>query len=353
LQTLPKILITGGCGFLGNFLSLRFRSLKYPVTVFDNLKRRGSEMNLAGFKKSGIDFHHGDIRNAADWSSLKQGFDYIIHAASEPSVYSGILDSRKASIETNFLGTVNCLEFASEQKAKVVFISTSRVFSIEALRGLPLQEGKTRFDLAQEASGTGWSYQGFKEDFSTDKSRSLYGACKLSSEMLIQEYANFFQVPSIINRCGVLAGPGQFGRTDQGVYTLWVARHFYGIPLKFTGFGGTGKQVRDILHPEDLFRLILKQMDKDVFNGETFHVAGGRSNSVSLLEYTELCQRILDRKVEITSVPESSSVDVPYVVLDSTKVKTRFDWDVQVPVEKIVEEIKDWLKSDPTLQGLF
>src|SRR5690606_7583876 len=141
-------------------------------------------------------------------------------------------------VQTNLGGTLNCLEWARRQGAAVVFLSTSRVYSIAPLREVGLRETETRFEIAESQALPGVSAAGVAEDFPTHLPRSLYGATKLASEMMVQEYAEAYGVPAVINRCGVIAGPGQFGKVDQGVFTLWVANHYFGKPLRYTGFGG-------------------------------------------------------------------------------------------------------------------
>ena len=127
---------------------------------------------------------------------------------------------------------------------------------------------------------------------------------------------------AIINRCGVLAGPWQMGKVDQGVVTLWVARHAFGQPLRYIGFGGLGKQVRDVLHVDDLFDLLLLQMARPArWDGRVYNVGGGNDVSASLLELTEICRRETGREIPIAEVPETSSVDLRIYVGDSRRVE--------------------------------
>lgn len=223
-----KILITGGAGFVGSYLAKAFRDEGAGVTVLDNLKRRGSELNLAEFQRRGIDFKHGDIRQRADLDVLKDHYDLFIEASAEPSVLAGLDGAPDYLLQTNLLGTLNCLEFARRSAGAFLFLSTSRVYSIEALRAVALREGTTRFDIAEAANKPpGLSSHGISEDFSVATARSLYGASKLASELFVQEYQNTYGLPCLIDRCGVIAGPGQFGKVDQGVFTLWMARHYF------------------------------------------------------------------------------------------------------------------------------
>ena len=256
-----NILITGGAGFVGSALARHF-CRGNTVVVLDNLRRRGSEWNLDGLRSEGVKFVHGDIRNSADLESLDGTFDVLIEASAEASVHAGIADSPRYVLDTNLLGALNCLEFARKRCGGFVFLSSSRVYSIEPLTQLPMVKLATRFDLRDnDGEIPGVSFDGVSENFPCNTSRSYYGASKLAAELLCQEYASHGGMSVVINRCGVIAGPGQFGKTDQGVFTLWVARHYFGRSLKYTGFGGKGFQVRDLLHPEDLCDLVSRQLE--------------------------------------------------------------------------------------------
>jgi CDP-paratose 2-epimerase len=209
----------------------------------------------------------------------------------------------------------------------------------------------TRLDLPQQDSGIrGLSFKGIAEDFSCDSHRSYYGATKLAAELLCQEYAAEAGLSVVINRCGVIAGPGQFGKTDQGVFTLWVARHHFGRPLKYTGFGGKGHQVRDLLHPDDLCELVARQVNSwEQVSGQTFNVGGGRAGSVSLREYTALCEEAVGRSVAIAEDPTTSPVDIPWYVSDHSKVTDCLGWAPKRPPRKIVEDIAEWVRINESI----
>ena len=347
-----NILITGGAGFVGSSLALHFKN-KFPsgrIAVLDNLKRRGSEINLQKFKENSIEFIHGDIRNPSDFEPLKKAWDIFFECSAEPSVLAGLNSSPKYLLETNLVGTINCLEFAKQYCGLFIFLSTSRVYSISPLREINLVEKATRFEVAPNQSIVGVSPTGISEKFPTDLSRSLYGTSKLASEYLVQEYATTYGLKSLINRCGVIAGPGQFGKVDQGVYTLWVARHFFNQPLKYTGFGGTGKQVRDLIHIRDLISLLEKQVQTQTgLEAPTFNVGGGNFCSTSLFELTHLCQEVTGNRVEITNEKETTPVDIPWYVSDNEKVQKRFDWEPKHTVKDLVSDIKIWLSNNQTL----
>ena len=193
----------------------------------------------------------------------------------------------------------------------------------------------------------GISPAGLAEGFPLEGYRSLYGATKLCSEYLIQEYHHFYGLRTVINRCGVLTGPWQMGKVDQGVVVLWVARHFWRQPLGYFGFGGTGKQVRDILHVDDLFDLVRYQLQHlDEVSGKTLNVGGGRAISVSLQELTALCQRITGNTVPISSVAENRQADIALYLTDNARVTALTGWQPRRSAEQIVTEVYQWLREN-------
>jgi CDP-paratose 2-epimerase len=152
---------------------------------------------------------------------------------------------------------------------------------------------------------------------------------------------------AIINRCGVVTGPGQFGKVDQGVFTFWVACHFFKRPLRYTGFGGKGKQVRDLLHPRDLFFLLLRQIERfDDYPGCVFNVGGGKQMSVSLREFTDLCEEVTGNRITIESDPKTTSVDIPYYVSDMRYASKCFAWQPKISLREITEAIFNWVREN-------
>jgi len=348
-----SVFISGGAGFVGSGLAQRYRE-KYPtrrIVAFDNLKRRGSELNLRAFKNLNIEFVHGDIRAATDFSEVQGEFDLFIDAAAEPSAHAGMDSSPHYVLDTNLVGTLNSLEFARKRCGSTIFLSTSRVYSVPAQREIPLREEATRLSIDISAVlPVGLSEHGVSEAFDTAQFRSIYGATKLASELFVQEYCAMYGLRALINRCGVIAGPGQWGKVDQGIYTLWVAAHYFGQQLSYTGFGGTGKQVRDLMHPDDLFSLLEAQAPLiDQHTGSVFNAGGGIQGSTSLLEYTALCEEITGRKIEIGSVPETRQLDLPYYVSDNAQTARAFSWLPQKTPRHIAGDIHAWLTQNHDL----
>jgi CDP-paratose 2-epimerase len=340
-----NILITGGAGFVGSSLAILFKQGFDGVTVtsLDNLHRRGSELSLPRLKAAGVRFCHGDVRCTDDLEEAGD-FDLLIDCAAEPSVLAGTSGSPQYVLDNNLNGTINCMEAARLHGAAFVFLSTSRVYPIAALNSLPYCEDATRFRWEPAPNVPGFSKHGVAESFPLDGARSFYGASKLAAEMILQEYVYNTGMKAIINRCGILAGPWQMGKVDQGVVTLWVARHYFQKPLQYIGFGGQGKQVRDLLHVKDLFDLLLLQIKSpDKWDGSVYNVGGGLEGSVSLLELTGLCAAVTERRIEISSVPDTRDVDLRIYLTDTQKVREEFGWTPTKSALDIVQDIYSWI----------
>jgi CDP-paratose 2-epimerase len=240
----------------------------------------------------------------------------------------------------------------------LLFLSTSRVYPIGPLRGLPFEHRGNRLELSPHACGNGWTAEaGISEAFPLAGSRSLYGATKLASELLIEEYRSMYGLRAVVNRCGVLAGPWQMGKVDQGFVVLWMARHVYGGSLAYTGFGGTGLQVRDVLHVDDLYDLLVRQLQElDLHSGAVYNVGGGMSTSLSLRELTLCCRRISGRRLEVGSIADTRPADIPYYVGDSRSVTAATGWQPRRALSDILQQIHQWLvdnrtQLEPILRG--
>ncbi len=350
-------LLTGGAGFVGSNLAIRLKrdlGQSARVVSLDNLKRRGSELNLPRLRQAGVEFVHGDIRSVEDLKSVGQA-DVILECSAEPSVLAGYGDSPNYVIQTNLLGTINCLEVARQWKSDFVFLSTSRVYPIATINNLKYKESDTRFELAPQQSVPGVSPNGFSEELPLDGVRSLYGATKLASELIIREYLDMYGLRGVINRCGVISGPWQMGKVDQGVVVLWVANHIFGKPLSYIGFGGNGKQVRDVLHIDDLYDLLTIQLrDLDKHNGKIYNAGGGVKSSVSLQELTRLCQEVTGKTITIKSVPENRPADIRCYLTDNANVTKATGWKPNRDCRQLVSDVADWISSNKeTLQPIL
>ena len=340
-----RILITGGAGFIGSNLALHL-CVNFPdaeVVCMDNLYRRGSELNVARLKAAGAVFKHGDIRIPADFPD--GSFDFLIECSAEPSVLAGQGGSPDYLFQTNVTGAYHCLEFARKSGARLIFLSTSRVYPIATLENHPWSETDTRFVWKDEGTPRITS-RGVSEEVSMAGARSLYGFTKLAAEQMIEEYRATYGLKAVVNRCGVIAGPWQFGKVDQGVIALWVMAHAFGRPLSYIGYGGSGKQVRDVLHVQDLCDLIEIQLREfDSWEGWLGNVAGGLENSASLLELTRLCEEATGARVAIRAVAETRPSDLRLFVADCAKLHARASWRPRRNVHGLVEDTYQWICS--------
>lgn len=355
------IVITGGAGFVGSNLALWLKSHapERRVLAVDNLRRRGSEANLPRLRAHGVEFLHGDIRNPEDLRL--EGYlggreiDLLLECSAEPSVLAGYGDAPDYVINTNLVGTINCLELARRHRADVIFLSTSRVYPIGALNQIATVEGETRFELADEQPMVGVSARGVAEDFPLEGPRSLYGATKLCSELLLQEYGAMYGLRFLINRCGVLAGPWQMGKVDQGVFALWVAMSYFQGSLAYIGWGGQGKQVRDLLHIDDLAELIdLQLADFAGHTGRVYNVGGGRERSLSLLETTRLCQQITGNSIPVRHIDENRPADLKLYITDTSRVRAATGWTPRRTPEETLRAIYSWIQeNEPQVRHLW
>ncbi|HWP33757.1 MAG TPA: NAD-dependent epimerase/dehydratase family protein [Solirubrobacterales bacterium] len=338
-----RVLITGGAGFVGGNLavSLAERHQDWEIVAFDNLMRRGSELNLPRLQEAGVEFVHGDVREPADLEAAG-GFEAMVECSAEPSVLAGFADTSYA-VQTNLVGAFNCLERARAEGAFLVFLSTSRVYPVAPQLELALGEAESRFELAADQPVPGAGPAGIAEDFPMMGARTLYGATKLSAEHLIEEYADAFGLRAVVNRCGVIAGPWQMGKVDQGVFSWWLLSHRFGKPLTYIGYGGSGKQVRDLLHVEDLVDLVDEQLsDPERWSGVVANVGGGRECSLSLLETTELCRELTGNEVPIGTRSENRPGDVPVYLSDCSRLHSHTAWRPKRGPRDVLADLLDW-----------
>lgn len=348
-----RILISGICGFVGSTLAQAFAGSGngHELFGFDNFIRPGSETNRPTLKRLGVRLFHGDLRNASDLENLP-AVDWVIDAAANPSVLAGV-DGRTSSrqlVEHNLSGTVNMLEFCKQHRAGFILLSTSRVYSIPALAVLPMEEHDRAYRLSLRGElPPGVSIAGVSETFSTAAPVSLYGATKLASEALALEYGETFGLPVFINRCGVLAGAGQFGRPDQGIFAYWINSWLARRPLKYIGFGGNGYQVRDCLHPRDLLPVLERQLaaPKVAVEGRLANFAGGAASAMSLRQLSDWCAERFG-PLAVAADPAPRPFDIPWMVLDASKAQRLWSWKPETPTKTILEEIARHAESHST-----
>ena len=323
-----KILITGGCGFVGSNLAIYLKKNKIgnKIHSLDNLSRRGSILNLNRLNKKKIkNFKENKINNKALQNLPK--YDLIIDCCAEAAV-----EASKKEIDrvffTNLLGTFNILKKCAKDKSHIIFLSSSRVYSIDQLNKIK----KKKFLI--------------DENFDTSGPKSIYGYCKKSSEDLIKEFSFLYKIKYVINRFGVISGPWQFGKQDQGFVSLWIWKHMNKKKLNYIGFGGKGLQVRDVIHIKDVCQLIELQIKKiNKIHNLTMNVGGGKKNSISLKKLTKLCEKITSNKIQIFSIKKTSVYDIPYFITNNSKVKKIYNWKPKKNFTQIIDDVYRWMFS--------
>ena len=346
------ILISGAAGFVGYNIARYFKEHDTAVTIIgiDNLSRRGSEYNVPLLKQLGCAFFHGDVRNKEDVEDLPKA-DWIIDCAANPSVLAGVNGGSLGLINNNLTGTIYLLEKCRKDNAGFIMLSTSRVYSINELNKIPLEETAESFAIQQNAAyPIGFSASGVGETFSTTAPISLYGATKLASEVLALEYHYLFGFPVWINRCGVIAGPGQFGKIDQGIFSFWIYQYLLEKPLSYIGYGGKGKQARDIFHQYDLFRMVRMQIEKpDKEASRVINLGGGIEHTYSLCQLDRFCKEHIRNDKVVNSIPDNRSYDIPYYVSDYSLAEKEWNWKPSVTGEEILHQIVAYAKKNVSL----
>ena len=340
-----KILITGGCGFVGSNIAiyLKKKFKKFKISSLDNLVRRGSQINKGRLKKHKIKNYNFDIVNFNKIKTLPK-FDLIIDCCAEPAIEESRKNPDKV-FNTNLVGTFNILKKCIKDKANLIFLSSSRVYSIKELREYIKQNNfLTPIKSKKQVD----------EKFETSSASSLYGFTKIASEKLIKEFFYTTNLKYIINRFGVIAGPWQFGKQDQGFVTLWVAKHFFKKKLSYIGFNARGHQVRDVLHIEDACKIITIQIKnlKKIKN-MTFNIGGGIRNLVSPRDLTIKCQKLTKNRISIGKIFKTSSYDIPYYVTNNSKINKIYNWKPVKNVDDILRDIYFWLKENKKVRNFF
>ena len=327
-----KILITGGCGFVGTNLALYLNNY-FKIECMDNLSRKGSKYNLSLLKKNKIKNHNFDIKDFKKILKLPK-YDLIVDCCAETSIEVSKKDIDRV-VNTNLLGTINLLKKARNDKSKIIFLSTSRVYGILKLNSLIKSKNISKKLNIKKL---------INEKDDTTGAKSIYGLTKLSSEMFIEEFSYAFNLKYIINRCGVISGPLQFGKQDQGFVSLWIWKHFNKETLNYVGYGGHGNQIRDVLHIIDLCKLILIQIRKiNTINNKIFTVGGSSQSYTSLSELTNICQKITNNTVKIGKKKNTSIYDIPYYVTDNKFVKKTYNWKPKKNIYDVVTDTYIWI----------
>jgi CDP-paratose 2-epimerase len=330
---MKKILITGGCGFVGANICLDLNQSGFKTYSLDSLVRKGSLSNYQLLKKNGIKNFKFDIFNYKKISKLPK-FDLVIDCCAEAAVEASKTHLDKV-INTNLIGTFNILKKVKKDNSKIIFLSSSRVNSISGIKKIFKKKViKSKINIRKKVD----------ENFDVSKPKSIYGFTKLASEMLIEEFSYAFGIKFIINRCGVLSGPLQFGKQDQGFVSLWIWHHILRKKLKYIGFGGYGYQIRDVLHVKDLVNLIKMQIKNfNYINNKIFTVGGSTKSFTSLKQLTKICEKVTGNKIKFSKIPKTSIYDIPYFITNNLKVTKTYGWQPKKDINNIVSDIYEWM----------
>lgn len=337
-----KLLITGGCGFLGSNLASDALVRGDELVVFDNLYRSGSRENLVWLQGQGkFTFEHGDIRNQNDITRIIQSFkpDAIFHLAGQVAMTTSISNPRM-DFEVNAMGTQNLLEAVRQYvpEAIVVYSSTNKVYG--DLEQYTYSETDTRYQCNEQPNG-------FNEQTQLDF-HSPYGCSKGAADQYMLDYARIFGLKTVVFRHSSMYGGRQFATYDQG-WVGWFcqkATETKNATLKepFT-ISGTGKQVRDVLHADDMKRLYMAAVGNiDKAKGQAFNIGGGIENSLSLLELFALLEKISNTKLNYTQLPVRES-DQRVFVADLAKAKRLLNWQPMVSAQDGVARMVEWVSQ--------
>jgi CDP-paratose 2-epimerase len=338
-----KLLITGGCGFLGSNLAQHALSLGLELCVFDNLSRLGSQQNLLWLRESGkpFTFVHGDIRNANDVSRAVEAFkpEMVFHLAGQVAMTTSIANPRM-DFEVNALGTLNVLEAIRQHapQAGVIYSSTNKVYG--DLEQYAYREDERRYICVDHP-------RGFSEQVPLDF-HSPYGCSKGSADQYLRDYHRIFGLKTAVFRHSSMYGGRQFATADQGWigwFCQMAAETRHGLRKTPFSISGNGKQVRDVLHAEDMIRLYFAAADRiDDIAGQAFNVGGGVDNSLSLLELFDLLGELIRKPLSFTSGPARES-DQRVFIADIERIASMTGWRPQVSARDGVTKMLAWAES--------
>lgn len=335
-----KLLITGGCGFLGSNLAAEALRRGDELVVFDNLSRYGSTENRAWLLAQGaFRFVHGDIRNHNDVTRLVQEMqpDAVFHLAGQVAMTTSIANPRM-DFEINVMGSHSLLEAVRLHApgAVVVYSSTNKVYG--DLDQFTYSENATRYECVERP-------RGFDENTPLDF-RSPYGCSKGAADQYMLDYARVFGLKTVVFRHSSMYGGRQFSTYDQG-WVGWfcqkAAEAAKGSAREPFTISGSGKQVRDVLHADDMVRLYFAALEKiDGAAGQAFNIGGGLDESLSLLELFAMLESMTGVSLAYTRLPVRQS-DQKVFVADISKAAQLLSWQPKVSCEDGVGRMLDWV----------
>jgi CDP-paratose 2-epimerase len=329
-----KMLITGGAGFIGSNVARIFGRQRWHISILDNLSRKGSVDNLEWLRHTTIfDFIQIDIRNSdlIDTLIASGRFDVIIHLAGQVAVTTS-LDQPRMDLEVNTLGTFNILEAIRQHSPETTLLnaSTNKVYG--KLRNFSIRECEKRYCFSD-------SQLAVNEEEPMDF-HSPYGCSKGAAEQYVLDYSRIYRIKAVNFRQSCVYGERQFGVEDQGWAAWFLIAHLSGKPI--TVFGN-GKQVRDMLHVNDLvdaYRAAIVNIS--TVSGETFNIGGGPENTLSLLEYFEFLEDFSGREV-LYSLSESRPGDQKVYISDIGRAKSKLSWSPSIDLTNGLRRLYDWV----------
>ena len=325
-----KILLAGGCGFIGSNLSIFLKKKKFKVVSIDNLSKKYCYLNEKRLKNLGIKNYRINLLNKIKLNNINFSPDIIIDCAAEPAVEVSSKNPDKV-IENNFNTTLNLLNIAKKNNSKFIFLSSSRIYSINKSYEF-FKSKKIKY---------------FNEKIYNNGPKTIYGFSKFASELMIKEYSYAFKINYIINRLGLTSGPWQFGKVEQGLVSLWLWSHFKNKKLKYIGYGGTGNQIRDVLDIDDLCELIHIQIKKLYrINNQTFCIGGGKHSFFKLKDLTKYCQKITNNKIKINKIKKTSIYDIPYFITSNSKIFKYYKWKTSHKLNDTLLKTFKWMKNN-------
>ena len=329
-----KILITGGCGFVGSNIAIYLKNKisNAKIDSLDNLSRKGSVVNYNRLKKHNIKNYKYNID---DYKKIKKipKYNLIIDCCAEAAVEVSKSQTDRV-FNTNLIGTFNILKKCAQDRSNLIFLSSSRVYAIDSLKSL---DKRIKKNIKKKFL--------INNKLTTKGAKSIYGFTKFASEELIKEYSYLFKIKYIINRLSVISGPWQFGKQEQGFVSLWLWKHLNKKGLSYIGFGGKGHQVRDIIHIDDVCDLIYKQIK--LFSKKyniLINAGGGTKNAISLKELTQKCREITLNSIKFSVKKNTSIYDIPYFVTDNSEAKNLYKWSPKKNIDDIIFDTFLWMK---------
>lgn len=343
-----KVLITGGCGFLGSNLASAFLANGAEVVVMDALFRKGSASNLHWLQEQAanrqLSFLQADIAESEVVQALfrRHGpFDYVCHVAGQVAMTTSLHDPRR-DLQTNVLGTFNILEAVRihSPEALLAYSSTNKVYG--DLEWIHTEETETRYRHTDYPDGLDES---IPLDFSTP-----YGCSKGAADQYVRDWARVYGLKTVVFRHSSIYGGRQFASFDQG-WIGWFCQqalkqhqcHDKGTEIQTFTIAGTGKQVRDVLHADDLVKLYQQAYEcRGSMKGEIFNIGGSIENSLSLLELFDLLSSLL----EIPSLTHEKTPrrfsDQDCFIASIAKAQRELNWSPQVDCRSGIIRMLEW-----------